>query len=92
MRITLGPPTFLNVDNVVSLAYLSMLPSYLKLRIPYREKIFSTKSNMDVPANLGELYFTNWHQMGAYIGNNKLPCRQWSPTDSRDLRGPTFSC
>jgi hypothetical protein len=51
MRMTFGPPAFLNVDRAFSLAYLSILPSYLKLRMPWRAKIFSTKSNIEVPVN-----------------------------------------
>lgn len=58
MRITFGPPAFLNVDRAHSLACLSILPSYLRLRMPWRAKSFSTKSNIEVPTDLCELWLT----------------------------------
>jgi hypothetical protein len=49
MRITFGPPGFLKVANVASLASLFIFPSNLKLRIPYLENKISMRLSIDVP-------------------------------------------
>jgi hypothetical protein len=83
MRMTFGPPCFLNVANVASRACLSIFPSNLKLWIPCLENKISIKSSIDVPTE----HQQRSHRYGAgentYIANSKLSYLHMHPTLSK---------
>ena len=49
MHMTRGPSGLRNCARTKSRASLFIEPSYLKLRIPYREKTASTRLSIEVP-------------------------------------------